>query len=343
MGGTRFAYPPRGSDLERVNMKKWACMLAGAVMFGSLSWVACGQKNKEITVYMPDGAPALALAKLMHEDTETDGVCYRVVDVRTDARALISKVTSNRSAKNADICVLPVSAAAQKLGAGDTYRMVGLVTQGNLYLVSKNATVYDKSNVQALNGKLIVVNKLTDVPGLTLKAALRRNGLEWVLREGGTIAEDKVNLIGQSAECDLELVAEPAVSARMAKGYHIAGNLQELYAQSESENGSYPQAVLVAKTSLIKEKGAWLQVFLERVAASEDWLYTAAADDIYHAVWSHYVDSGKQPVFTKEVLTAATIARCGIAFAYAKDCQNAVEEYLTEVGCALPSSAFYWA
>jgi len=31
---------------------------------------------KDITVYMPDGAPALALAKLMHEDTEDDGLTY---------------------------------------------------------------------------------------------------------------------------------------------------------------------------------------------------------------------------------------------------------------------------
>lgn len=343
MGGTRFADPPCGSDLERVNIKKRTFVLAGAVLFGALSWFGCGKKSEEITVYMPDGAPALALAKLMHEDTESDGVSYRVVDVRTDARALISKVTNEDPDVNADLCVLPISAAAQKLGSGEAYKMVGLVTQGNLYLVSKNATVYDKSNVQALNGKLIVVNKLTDVPGLTLKAALRRNGLEWVLHEGSEIVEDKVHLIGQASEYDLELVAEPAVSARMAKGYHIAGNLQELYARSAAEDGSYPQAVLVAKTSIVEQKRTWLQSFLGKVAVAEDWLYTAAAEEIYTAVSSHYVDSGKQPVFTEAVLTTATIARCGISFAYAKDCQNAVEEYLTEVGCALPSSAFYWA
>ncbi|MBQ7924658.1 MAG: hypothetical protein IJ329_05080, partial [Clostridia bacterium] len=45
--------------------------------------------GEDITVYMPDGAPALALSGLMHEDTEDDGVSYFVVN----AAQIASKVS----------------------------------------------------------------------------------------------------------------------------------------------------------------------------------------------------------------------------------------------------------
>ena len=69
---------------------------------------------------MPDGAPALALAKLMYEDEKDDGVTYRVV--KSDVIA--SKVTYTDMQKNADLCIMPITAAAKLLGKGDRYVML---------------------------------------------------------------------------------------------------------------------------------------------------------------------------------------------------------------------------
>lgn len=124
----------------------------------------------EITVYMPDGAPALALAKMMREDTDEDGVTYKVVDP-----SLITAVVNyEEESKNADMCVLPVTAASKLLGKGDKYKMVGVVTHGNLFLISKEGEALTAENMASLKGKTIGVLKINEVPGLTLKAVLNK-------------------------------------------------------------------------------------------------------------------------------------------------------------------------
>ena len=129
--------------------------------------------DKEITVCMPDGAPALALAGLMKNDTETDGVTYKVV--ATDLIA--SKVTNKDGVKNADLCVLPVTAASKLLGNGEKYQMLGTVTHGNLYLISKDGEALTAETIGNLKGKKIGVLKINEVPGLTLKTVLNKYGL----------------------------------------------------------------------------------------------------------------------------------------------------------------------
>ena len=54
-----------------------ACIVAAC----ALCFVGCKEDIPagETTVYMPDGAPALAFAGLMHDDTDDDGITYRVV------------------------------------------------------------------------------------------------------------------------------------------------------------------------------------------------------------------------------------------------------------------------
>ena len=55
-----------------------------------------------------------------------------------DAQAVAGYVTGASPA--ADYCVLPVNLASKLLGSGDAYRMLGTVTNGNLYFLTvKNA------------------------------------------------------------------------------------------------------------------------------------------------------------------------------------------------------------
>ena len=131
--------------------------------------------TRECTVYMPDGAPALAMAKLMKEDTADDGFTYKVV-----APAMIaSKVTNKDESANADFCVLPVTAASKLLGSGEKYKMLGVVTHGNLYLIAKDGTPLTAENISHLQGKTVGVLQINEVPGLTLKTVLNKYGLSY--------------------------------------------------------------------------------------------------------------------------------------------------------------------
>ena len=159
-------------------MKKIGIALAGLLL--AVGCCACSAPNEtqaDVNVYMPDGAPALALAGLMAADTADDGVNYRVVD----AKLIASKVTNKDGAKNADLCVMPITAASKLLGSGEAYTMLGAVTHGNLYLLStdKNAKIESADKLGALLGKKVGTIQINNVPGLTLKLLLKKNGVKY--------------------------------------------------------------------------------------------------------------------------------------------------------------------
>ena len=334
-------------------MKKAWSLLLGLSMVAGVSLVGC-QKNDtpagEITVYMPDGAPALALAGLMHEDTEDDGVTYRVVD----ASQIASKTTNKDKEKNADICVMPVNAAAKLHGTSGGYTMLGAVTHGNLYIISKSTDVaYTAENLGLLVGKKVGVLQMNNVPGLTFKATLNKYGVAWQeLTNTGSFAEDKVNLVAltdasavTSVDADCFVIAEPAVTAQAKNGFSIVGDLQSLYG---GENG-YPQAVLIAKTELVESRNAWLQDFVISVANSAEWLTTASGSEIVATVNAHMDDSDMLSSLKAPLLTADALSRCGVRFAYAQDIASQTQSFLgdliavNEQATKLPATNFFWS
>ena len=127
----------------------------------------------KISVYAPDGAPALGLAKLMAEDT-LKNTEYHIIDANT-----VQTVVGGADPK-ADICVLPVNLAVKLLGNAQNYKLIGTLTHGNLYLLSKNGTQIDGDNIKDLIGKTVGVVNLPQVPGLTFKVILNNYGIKFL-------------------------------------------------------------------------------------------------------------------------------------------------------------------
>ena len=329
-------------------MKRKISLVVAGLMLASGFAMACNKEQEDIAVYMPDGAPALALAGLMAEDTDGDGVSYNVVPVSLIA----SKVTYKEESKNADLCVMPVTAASKLLGNGDRYVMLGAVTHGNLYLLAKDGEVYTADNLSSLVGKKVGVLQINEVPGLTFKATLNKYDIPWQeLKSDGTAAVDKVNLVAISGpeavgaiDADCYMIAEPAASAQAKKGYSIVGDLQSLYG---GEKG-YTQAVLVAKKSLVEEKSAWTKEFVAKVEGSAEWLSSVSGEQIVAAVAAHMEDKDTETSLKAPLLSSAVLARCGIYFTYAKNCAMETETFLAALlavngnAAAIPQQQFYW-
>ena len=345
-------------------MKKWMALLcATAFAVGCTAGLTACDKgpdkdsasmsggeafNREVTVYMPDGAPALAMAGLMYKDTETDGVSYFV----TKADGIAAKVTYKDEAQNADFCVMPLNAASKLLGDGSRYVMLGAVTHGNLYLISKSETVYTRENLSSLLGKKVGVLQINNVPGLTFKTVLNNCGIAWAeTTNEGTVYEDKVNLVPitdatavGTIEADCFVIAEPAATAQAKKGFHIVGDLQTLYG---GENG-YPQAVLVAKKAFVEEHSAWTGEFVESVKASMEWLKTATGTDIVATINGHLDDQERESDLKASLLTAEVLGRCGVRYAQAADCKDGAVALLQEfvainpTSTMVPTDNFFW-
>ncbi len=318
-----------------------ACALVGA-------FSGCAEeKGKEISVYMPDGAPSLAFAKLMSEDTEEDGVTYTVV---TPANIAVH-VTYRDEDKNADLCVLPALTASKQLGDGARYQMLGVVTHGNLYLISDDGCRYTKDNLSALLGKTVGVLQLGNVPGLTLKSVLHEAGVPYQqVSDVAESATDKVNLLPISGASDVGkiegvhtyLLAEPAVSlkTKAGSGYAVAADLQALYG---GENG-FPQAVLVAKKSVVESRGEWLQAFMRSVRASAAALTEMGGAEIVAAVNAHLADGATEGQLNAATLTSAALSGCGVYLSAAN--RTELDGYLSRLGrvstdVQAVSAAFY--
>lgn len=329
-------------------MKKiiFSGLLAAAI---ALSGFGCtNAPDDEVMVYMPDGAPALALAQLMAQDTQEDGVTYRVVD----SSLIAAQVSYDDEDKNADLCVMPVNLAAKLLKTGERYVMLGAVTHGNLYLISKNETQYSRENLSALIGKTVGVLQINNVPGLTLKATLNSLQIPYAeIKNDGTMYEDKVNLIAISGadavgtvEADCFLLAEPAVTAQAKKGYSIVGDVQALYG---GENG-YPQAVLVGKRAFVEENVDWTEDFTQKVKEAAAWLDTASGAEIVSAVTAHLADAASGTALKAPLLTADVLARCGVRYADAAECKTQTVQFLQDLlavnpaATALPGEGFFW-
>ncbi len=327
-------------------MKRRAVALVCAALLCACGLTGCKQDKNEIYVYMPDGAPALALAGAMASDTEDDGITYLVVD----ANSIVARVTDKNEKDNADLCVLPLNSATKQLGDGSKYQMLGAVTHGNLFLISKNGEAqYTAENLRSLKGKTVGVLQLDKVPGLTFKTVLKKHGIEFY--EGEQAQADKVRLVGMSSpkdmavlQADCFLLAEPAVSAQTKNGYQIVGDLQALYG---GENG-YPQAVLVAKKSLIESDGAWVRSFISSVKNSVAWLETASGAQIVSAVESHLDDLNYATTLKAQILDIEGVkARCGVRFEQSLSCAERASEYLAlaktvnEKLAVLPDGNFY--
>lgn len=124
----------------------------------------------KITVCVPDGAPALAIAKLINDGNAlgTDKtVEYKVVSA--------DKIGSYITQGKAEIIVMPVNAASKtyKKYADDTYKMAAVLTHGNLYVMST-----ERLTINDLNGKTLGVIGQGNVPDLTLRAILKARNIE---------------------------------------------------------------------------------------------------------------------------------------------------------------------
>ncbi len=124
-----------------------------------------------VKVYAPDGAPALAIAKFINEN-ETFGTDktfeYNVVKAENIGEIVIKGT--------GDIVILPVNAASKlyKKNTADPYKLVSVLTHGNLYLMCS-----EEITVDGLKDKTIGVFNMGGVPDLTFRAVLNKIGYKF--------------------------------------------------------------------------------------------------------------------------------------------------------------------
>lgn len=322
-------------------MKKLLAFLATVILSVACAFgvSACNNSNSgdKLSVYVPDGAPALSVAGLSNSDK---------FDVHViDANTIASKVTG--SSPIADIAIMPVNAAVKTLGKGDVYQMLGTVTHGNLFLLKKQGgeDISTPADLQKLEGKKVGVINLANVPGLTFKVILNDNQL---LDKVNPVDVNKLQVLPTNSECDYFVVPEPAATTKInaTQGkLSLAGSLQTLYGGG---NG-YPQAVVVAKKSVIESKAGVINEFMNSFATTESWLTdeNTTGEQIASAI-DKMTDGDLDHTFTAANLTKPVIANCGIKFVPSAQCKDEVKSFMQKFNAVsnnawdMPADEFFY-
>lgn len=284
---------------------------------------------ENISVYVPDGAPALSIAKFIN-DNETFGsgakVEYNVVAANEINNAVL--------VKKADIVIMPLNAATKVYKTEtDTaeYALAAVITHGNFYIMSQSSV----SSAEDLIGKVVYVPNRGQVPDWTFKYALSAAGVNF--EEGDSAVSDKVVINyptgGASAIPALllndvnavGLLPEPAATNVNSKkngavAYRL--DLQELY---DATAKSYPQAVMMVKKSSAKAAELALKI-AEKLSDAVAWV-KANKESAVTAVKSKYEASTLNPATLKD----ETIDNCKIYWQGAADAKTVVLSYIENI------------
>lgn len=291
-----------------------------------LPLTACGNDEggeKTIHVYMPDGAPAIALAALM--DGGYSGFDFTVVP-SDEIRGVVSN-------KTADLAIMPIDAAANLYNANTDIVMLSVNTHGNLYMVGKS----DNVTFGELEGQRLGVIGQGSVPDNVLRMLLENANIGYQESESavsGKIAltyADATTLIPSfnQGKLDYILLGEPAVTnalnATKDKGGKLAMDMQAQW--KIAFDGSFPQACLVAQGSIIDERKADIDKFLNALSESDGWA-KQNPDKALKAVENN-MKKGNQT--TLKSLTANIIERCNISTVSAEDSRSECNTYFQKL------------
>lgn len=318
-------------------MKKLWTVVA-AILF-AFAFTGCADNDTTFTahVYMPDGAPAIGMAKMIADGYE--GAKFNVVapiDIGT-------QVLSG----NADLAILPTNAAA-KLGAKAGISMVAVTNFGSLYLVGNGTPV---TELAQLKGKVVYSIGQGNVPDLVFRILLDASDVEYTVSDDPVDGKVSLAYVSEGTEfisgmtagvMQYGVISEPAATVAQGKvqGCTRMLSIQTLYADLIGGNG-FPQAALVVKNSFLADHRAYVQKFVEAFQNGVTWAETEP-----EAALAAIQSAGSTAV---PKLTAAIAKGCNLGFTWAANAKENLTTFYGKlqsvdaaaVGATLPADGFY--
>ena len=261
-------------------------------------------------MYAPDGAPALAMSSIL-----SDGYSFEGKSVKG---SVVNSANIQQFAADADLAIVPANLAAVLFNKGTDIKVIATVTHGNLYFIG-NSDASNIDDLSKLKGKVIFCIGQGSVPALIFEKLLKDSNIDYVVdsdaaavtpQEGKAVlcyssdGSEVIRLIKSKESADYYgIVGEPAVSIAAKKnGLEEKGDLQAL------NGGSYSQAVLIAKSSIAKDKSfidgllAAMQSNASNISSSDE-----GAKGAYEAIKNNYPSTSLAAAITGNI-----VSRCNV-------------------------------
>lgn len=137
-------------------------------------------------------------------------------------------------------------------------------------------------------------------------------------------------LFGFAAVCAAAVLGAASLAAcnksETPKTLAFAGDLQALY----GGNDGYPQAVLVAKKSVLESDEGAVGTLLSYFEGSKTYLENTNGATIASLLSGKY-PSGQTPTFNADNLTAEVVKNCSVRFTKSADCKATVNAFLSKL------------
>lgn len=230
-------------------MKKILAILITITLFACTCALCACDDGGDLTLYVPDGAPALSVAKIINDGKVGNYTVNTAVVTGAEARA---KCVSGE----ADMAVLPTNLAVTVCSQRADYQIFSVNVYGVLYIVGTEHL----DSLNELCGQTLYSIGLGNTPEYVFKEICTSKGVDYnsIDIQYKDDASAIIPLIKQGM-AKYALIGEPAVTQlkKAVPNTETLFDLQQLWQEaSGSTETGYPQASLVVKRSLLTEEFA---------------------------------------------------------------------------------------
>lgn len=328
-------------------MKKYIYIILSAVL-SLIFLVGCSQGQnekpkeepavvKEVKVAVPDGLPAVAVAKLANENPAIKDGYETMYSIEKTPEAISTRVMK----KDVDIAIVPSNMAAIAYNKTSSYNIVGTVGMGSLYLVSTD-NIKDYSD---LIGKEVGCTGKGLTPDITIRSLLSQKDINPADINFNYVnsASELVPLLA-TGKIATGIVPEPALSALMSKNPNIKiiKSLNDSWKEVSGSKDGYPQSTLIIKSDFLRDNKDFVDSFLGQLSNSIDWANKNPEE------LGKYSENIK--ISTEPKIIGKALERANLRYIPVKDMINDYKNYYEKladfddktVGGKVPDEAIYF-
>ena len=314
-------------------MKKKLSLLLVVVLV-MLTFVGCGNNSnsqvdkiidgnveaKEISLVVPDGLPAISIAKIIKEKPEVKKGYNVNYTIEQSSETLVTSVMKSE----ADIAIVPSNVAATSFNKTEgAYKIAGTVGWGSFYIGSTNAN----QTIEDLKGKEVYNIGKGLTPDIIAKTVLKDKGIDPDTDINFSYV-DGVNELAPiilAGKTEYAVIPEPALSTVQSKNesFNIILDLNEEWKKINNSEYGYPQATIIVKKELAEKDKDFVESILNKIEESTKWAYSDK--DALGGYCEEIGISAKKPIIVK------AMDRSNIKYVGIKDSYKEYETYFKKL------------
>lgn len=289
-------------------------MVAALVAVFAVGLAACND-DKDVApdtlqLYVPDGAPALAVAKFIAEKDTLTVAGYKIAVNIVPA----NQIAAHMAKADGDIVIMPANAGMNLISKGAEYEFVCSNTRGILYMLSLEQGTVTPAD---LAGKKVGCIGEGAVPEYALMTVLEANGVADDVDVRFFADGAAVQAALKAGTIDFGIVGEPAATAGASKGFFTVMDMQAEFNQATDSESGFPMSSTFVSEALAGEDG-----FVEALVA-------ALEDNVdYIAENAAGMTALLQGAGSTSAYPAASIPRCNVGVYTGADVDEAIADMM---------------